>query len=199
MMTTRTTSIQNNILSRKNWFQPHIQILTSAPQIRLYSHLTHVGSDGKVSMVDVSEKEESTRTAVARGVVFVGRDVTHLIKENLMKKGDVLTTSQIAGIVGAKLTPQLVPLCHSISLSHVNVTCTLDEDNHSVNIICSTKSTGKTGVEMEALTGVSIAALTVYDMCKAVTKDMVISEISLVSKTGGSRGDYHQSNYFLHK
>lgn len=158
------------------------------------SHLTHVDSEGKVSMVDVGGKVDSQRSAVASGQVYVGPEVTKLIQENTMKKGDVLTTAQLAGIIGAKKTSELIPLCHNISLSHVKVTCRLDIENEMVIITCETKCTGRTGVEMEALTGVTIAALTVYDMCKAVTRRMVIKDIALIKKTGGYRGDYDIDN-----
>ncbi|XP_014282134.1 molybdenum cofactor biosynthesis protein 1 isoform X2 [Halyomorpha halys] len=168
--------------------RPHIcQMSTS-------SKLTHVTAEGKVSMVDVGEKVNSERLAVASGKVYVGPKVTQLIKENMLKKGDVLTTAQLAGIIGAKKTSDLIPLCHNIFLSHLEVNCTLNEQDETVVITCSAKSTGKTGVEMEALTGVSVAALTVYDMCKAVTKAMVIREIILVKKSGGYRGDYDIDN-----
>lgn len=154
------------------------------------SHLTHVDNKGKVSMVNVDGKISTERTAVASGTVFVGPDVTRLIQENTIKKGDVLTTAQLAGIIGAKKTSDLIPLCHNIFLSHVEVTCRLDVEIESVKIICTATCSGKTGVEMEALTGVTIAALTIYDMCKAVTRNMVIQEILLIKKTGGTRGDY---------
>ncbi|CAH1391928.1 unnamed protein product [Nezara viridula] len=168
--------------------------LTRFCQMSTSSKLTHVTAEGKVSMVDVGEKVNSERVAVASGKVFVGPKVTQLIKENMMKKGDVLTTAQLAGIIGAKKTSDLIPLCHNIFLSHLEVNCTLNEENETVVITCSAKSTGKTGVEMEALTGVSVAALTVYDMCKAVTKAMVIKDIILVKKSGGYRGDYDIDN-----
>ncbi|CAA9994495.1 unnamed protein product [Nesidiocoris tenuis] len=153
------------------------------------SGLTHVDDEGNAKMVDVSEKLNTLRTATAVGSVFVGPEVAALIKENSLKKGDIFTVSQLAGIIGAKKTSELIPLCHNISLSNINVTVTL-EDGHCMKIVCQAKCHGKTGVEMEALTGVAVAALTVYDMCKAVTHDMVIEDIKLVQKSGGKRNVY---------
>lgn len=159
-------------------------------QTRFKSTLTHVDEKGKAAMVDVGHKSNTDRTAVARGIVYVGGEITNLIKENQVKKGDVLTMAQIAGIMGAKQTPRLIPLCHDILLNHINVEAQLDEKSESVVITCTVKCNGKTGVEMEALTGVAVAALTVYDMCKAVTHKMIVKEILLVKKTGGYRGVY---------
>lgn len=138
-------------------------------------------------MVNVTEKPSSDRTASARAVVKVGSKVTELIKENLIKKGDVLGIAQLAGITGAKRTSELIPLCHNIPLSAIKVTAILDERKHSVILESMVHCNGKTGVEMEALTSVSVAALTVYDMCKAVSHDITISEIYLLSKTGGTK------------
>ncbi|KAL1131668.1 hypothetical protein AAG570_011281 [Ranatra chinensis] len=142
-------------------------------------------------MVDVGDKTESARTATARGTVHVGSEIASLIKQNLLKKGDVLSVAQLAGIMGAKKTAELIPLCHNINLTHVEVSLNLE--NESVAVECTARSVGKTGVEMEALTGVAIAALTVYDMCKAVSRKIRIETIFLVKKTGGSRGDYNES------
>ena len=153
---------------------------------------THFDESGRAKMVDVSEKEISCRTAVAAGRVLVSRQTFDLIRSGGMKKGDVLTVAQLAGIMGAKRTPDLIPMCHPIQIDGVKVWLELDENRLSVEIRASVTCTGRTGVEMEALTAVSAAALTVYDMCKAVQKDMVIADIRLVSKTGGSHGDYNR-------
>ena len=136
-------------------------------------------------MVDVSDKSVTLRTAVAEGRVHLGEVAFGLVKANALKKGDVLTVAKLAGIGGAKHTPMLIPLCHTLLLTKINVDLTLDEPSHSVVIRSSVTCNGQTGVEMEALTAVSVSALTVYDMCKAVTHNMTISGIRLVSKTGG--------------
>lgn len=154
------------------------------------SDFTHFNEEGRAKMVDVGDKPESRRTAVAAARVLVNRDTFNLIKSGGMKKGDVLTVAQIAGIMGAKRTPDLIPMCHPIIIDGVNMTLSLDEDRCSVVIEASVSVAGRTGVEMEALTAVSTAALTVYDMCKAVQKDMVITDIRLISKTGGVHGDF---------
>ncbi|XP_073839256.1 molybdenum cofactor synthesis 1 isoform X2 [Musca autumnalis] len=163
-------------------------------QTRLFSsdtkQLTHVDGTGKASMVDVSEKPNTTRTAVARASIYVGSEVAQLIHSNNLKKGDVLSVSQLAGIIAAKKTSDLIPLCHNITISSVKVNAVLDLDNQMVTLEANVRCNGQTGVEMEALTAVSVAALTVYDMCKAVTHDMIIKDIHLVSKSGGQRGDF---------
>lgn len=141
-------------------------------------------------MVDVSEKTNSARTAVATGSVIVGADALKQISENALRKGDVLTLAQVAGILGAKQTSKLIPLCHDVMLNGVDVELSLNDDTESVDIRAYTKSIGPTGVEMEALTAVSVAALTVYDMCKSVSKDIEITAIRLLAKTGGQSGDY---------
>ncbi|XP_063774901.1 molybdenum cofactor biosynthesis protein 1 isoform X2 [Pseudophryne corroboree] len=154
-------------------------------------HLTHVDGAGKVLMVDVGKKSDTSRTAVAKAVVRVGPKVFRLVQSNQLKKGDVFAVAQIAGIQAAKLTSQLIPLCHNISLNQVNVSLKLDDARFTVEVTAECHTHGKTGVEMEALTAASVAALTIYDMCKAVTHDMVIEEVKLISKTGGQRGDFH--------
>ena len=151
---------------------------------------THFDEQGRARMVDVAEKAETVRTAVAEGRVLVNRQTYGLIASGGMKKGDVLTVAQIAGIMGAKRTPDLIPMCHPIVMDGVQVQLGLDETRCAVTIRAAVTCTGRTGVEMEALTAVSTAALTVYDMCKAVQKDMTIEGICLVSKTGGVHGDY---------
>ena len=154
------------------------------------SDFTHFNEEGRAKMVNVGEKAESARTAVAAARVLVNRDTFALIKSGGMKKGDVLTVAQIAGIMGAKRTSDLIPMCHPIIIDGVDMKLSLNEERCCVEIEASVSVGGKTGVEMEALTAVSTAALTVYDMCKAVQKDIVISDIRLISKTGGVHGDF---------
>ncbi|XP_026646871.2 molybdenum cofactor biosynthesis protein 1 isoform X2 [Zonotrichia albicollis] len=157
---------------------------------RASDNLTHTDEEGRATMVDVGGKPDSRRSAVAGAVVLLGEKAFGMVKQNQVKKGDVLAVAQIAGIQGAKLTSQLIPLCHNIPLYHVEVSLSLDEARHAVVIRSSCHTWGRTGVEMEALTAASLAALTVYDMCKAVTHDIVIQELKLISKTGGQRGDF---------
>jgi len=147
--------------------------------------LSHVGDSGMVKMVDVGSKSETSRVAVAAGRVKLGKTAFQLVAENRMKKGNVLSAAQLAGIMAAKETSRLIPLCHNIALTSVDVTLSLDSASLSVIIECTARSSGQTGVEMEALTGVTVAALTVYDMCKSVSHNIIISDIQLVSKTGG--------------
>jgi len=142
--------------------------------------LSHTDSSGKANMVDVGDKPQQTRIAKASGKIFLQKETLKLIKENEIKKGDVLTLAEVAGIQAAKQNAQLIPLCHPLLLTKVEVKCTLEID--SVKAESVVKCIGQTGVEMEALTAVSIALLTVYDMCKAADKGMIISEIKLVSK-----------------
>ncbi|MCI6647247.1 MAG: cyclic pyranopterin monophosphate synthase MoaC [Oscillospiraceae bacterium] len=151
---------------------------------------THFNEQGRAKMVDVGEKPVSRRTAVAAGRVLVNETTFALIKSGGMKKGDVLTVAQIAGIMGAKHTPDLIPMCHPILMDGIDLKLWLDEERRSVEIEAQITCDGRTGVEMEALTAVSTAALTVYDMCKAVQKDMVITDIRLLSKTGGVHGTF---------
>lgn len=152
------------------------------------SQLTHVDNSGRASMVNVGGKAESERTAIAMAKVVVGKEVAELIADNNIKKGDVLVAAELAGVLGAKHTWALVPLCHTIILSHVEVRAQLVGD--VVELVGSAKCVGRTGVEMEALTAVTIAALTVYDMCKSVSHNIVITDVKLLSKTGGSKGNY---------
>ena len=151
---------------------------------------THFDDHGRARMVDVGEKPDTLRTAAAAGRVLINRDTFRLIRSGGVKKGDVLTVAQLAGIMGAKHTADLIPMCHPVFTEGVQVSLALDEDRCSVEIRATARCHGKTGVEMEALTAVSVAALTVYDMCKAVQRDMVISDIRLLSKTGGIHGDF---------
>ena len=154
------------------------------------SDFTHFNAQGRAKMVDVGEKNVSCRTAVASGRVLVNEHTFELIRSGGMKKGDVLTVAQIAGVMGAKRTPDIIPMCHPIVIDGIDLELHLDEVRKSVEITASVSCDGRTGVEMEALTAVSTAALTVYDMCKAVQKDMVISDIRLMSKSGGVHGDF---------
>lgn len=147
--------------------------------------LTHVDEQGRVQMVDVGEKAVTQRRAVARGRVLMQPATLALISAGNMKKGDVLTTAQLAGIMAAKQTSNLIPLCHPLMLNKVHVSCTLNEENSCIDIEATAKVSGKTGVEMEALTAVSVAALTIYDMAKAADQTMQITDIRLVEKTGG--------------
>jgi len=158
------------------------------------SDFTHFNDQGRAKMVDVGEKPESRRTAQARATVLVSNETFELIKSGGMKKGDVLTVAQIAGIMGAKKTPDIIPMCHPIQIDGVNISMNLNEERKSVEILSTVSCDGRTGVEMEALTAASIAALTVYDMCKAVQKDIVITNVCLLEKTGGVHGDYHREN-----
>ena len=153
------------------------------------SDLTHIDKDGNATMVDVSEKNETSRTATAKGSIIMSGDAIKRIAAGGVKKGDVLGVAQLAGIMGAKKTPELIPLCHPLSLSSVKVELAIDEKRSAVDITATCKLVGKTGVEMEALTAVSVAALTVYDMCKAIDKSMHITDIRLVHKDGGHSGE----------
>ena len=154
------------------------------------SDFTHFNDQGRAKMVDVGEKAVSQRVAVAAGRVLVNKETFTLIQSGGMKKGDVLTVAQIAGVMGAKRTPDIIPMCHPILMNGINLELRLNEEDLAVEIQATVSCDGKTGVEMEALTAVSTAALTVYDMCKAVQKDMVITDIRLLRKTGGVHGDY---------
>ena len=152
-------------------------------------NLTHLDDDGRVSMVDVGWKPVTDREAVARGHVSMQPETLRLIKQGLMKKGDVLTIAQLAGIMASKRTSELIPLYHPLPLNKIDVELELDEPNSRVIVTGTARTSGKTGVEMEALTAVSVAGLTVYDMCKAVDRGMRIEAVRLVSKTGGQSGD----------
>lgn len=144
-------------------------------------------------MVDVGRKPDTERVAVASAVVLLGPVAFKLVQENQLKKGDALAVAQLAGVQAAKLTSQLIPLCHHVALSHVQVQLELDSTRHAVEIQVTCRARGPTGVEMEALTSAAVAALTLYDMCKAVSRDIVLGEIKLMSKTGGQRGDFHRT------
>ncbi|MEX0963022.1 MAG: cyclic pyranopterin monophosphate synthase MoaC [Pseudohongiellaceae bacterium] len=157
--------------------------------------LTHLDSKGNAKMVDVAEKPSTHRVATASGRVRMAKQTLELIAEGGHKKGDVLAIARIAGIQAAKSCSQLIPLCHPLMLTSVDVALTLDKDKASVLIEATCKVNGQTGVEMEALTAVSVAALTIYDMCKAVDKDMIIEAICLQEKLGGNSGHYQRAEF----
>ena len=154
--------------------------------------LTHFDEAGNAVMVDVSDKADTERVAVAKGSVLMAAETLQRIQERGFKKGDVLTVAQLAGIMGAKRTPDLIPLCHPLALTKVSVELACDPTRNAVDITATCKLRGQTGVEMEALTAVSIAGLTVYDMCKAVDKGMVLTDIRLVYKAGGKSGVFEE-------
>ena len=154
------------------------------------SDFTHFDDEGNARMVTVAEKDITRRTATAGARVLVNRDTFELIKSGGIKKGDVLTVAQIAGIMGAKRTPELIPMCHPVIIDGADLRLHLNERDCSVEIEATVTCTGRTGVEMEAITAVSVAAMTVYDMCKAVQRDIKLTDIRLLKKTGGIHGDY---------
>uniref|UniRef100_A0A8C2A1H9 Molybdenum cofactor biosynthesis protein 1 n=1 Tax=Cyprinus carpio TaxID=7962 RepID=A0A8C2A1H9_CYPCA len=155
--------------------------------------LTHTDAQGKASMVNVGGKAVTCRTAMACGKVILGPKAFNLVRANQLAKGDALAVAQLAGIMGAKQTSSLIPLCHPLPLDHASVTIELLEEEHAVIIKATCQTTGRTGVEMEALTAAAVATLTLYDMCKSVSHDIVITDIKLLSKTGGQRGEFHWS------
>ena len=152
--------------------------------------LTHFDAEGKAAMVDVSDKAETERSATAKGSVLMKPETLALIAAGDMKKGDVLAVARLAGIMAAKRTAELIPLCHPLALTSIKVDLAIDKVRNAVDIEATCKLKGRTGVEMEALTAVSVAALTVYDMCKAVDRGMTITEIRLTAKRGGKSGSY---------
>lgn len=151
---------------------------------------THIGSDGSVRMVDVTDKKETVRTAVAAGKVLMEADTLDRIKNEKVKKGNVIETARIAGIMAAKKTSDLIPMCHPLNISHASVDFVFNDAESAVEIEASVTLTGKTGVEMEALSAVSVAALTLYDMCKSYDRSMQITDIRLKMKTGGKSGTF---------
>ncbi|RNC29201.1 MAG: Cyclic pyranopterin monophosphate synthase [Candidatus Dichloromethanomonas elyunquensis] len=161
--------------------------------------LSHFNPEGRARMVDVSAKAITSRTAVARGEIQMSSQTLSMVREKGLVKGDVLAVSQVAGIMGAKKTADLIPMCHPLLLSGIDISFVFNEINPRIEIEAIVKNSGQTGVEMEALTAVSIAALTIYDMCKAVDKDMVISNICLIKKTGGTSGEYIREREYLRK
>ena len=152
--------------------------------------LTHLDKNGNAIMVDVSEKEVTHRIATACGKIMVSQEILASIKENTNKKGDVLAVARVAGIMAAKRTSELIPLCHLLMLTKCTIDFTINEEEKYIEAICTVKTDGKTGVEMEALTGVQIALLTIYDMCKAIDKKMVITDVHLLAKSGGKSGEF---------
>ncbi|MFT8315318.1 MAG: cyclic pyranopterin monophosphate synthase MoaC [Clostridium sp.] len=151
---------------------------------------THINDEGRAKMVDVGAKAETEREAVVKGSIFMKRETLEKIKEGTIKKGDVLAVAQVAGIMAAKSTSSIIPMCHPIFITGCDINFNLDFEENKVDVTCSTKTVGKTGVEMEALTAVSAAALTIYDMCKAIDRGMVIKDIRLMEKSGGKSGVY---------
>ena len=154
------------------------------------AELTHINNEGRAKMVDVSDKQATVREAIACGTVFVSADTFKIITQGESKKGDVLSVAQVAGIMAAKRTSEIIPMCHPINITGVDISFNLDEECNTIEITAIVHSKGETGVEMEALTAVSVTALTIYDMCKSLQKDIKISDIKLVKKTGGKSGDY---------
>ncbi|MEW6213718.1 MAG: cyclic pyranopterin monophosphate synthase MoaC [Nitrospirota bacterium] len=152
--------------------------------------LTHLDKEGRAKMVDVTEKPSTQREAVAKGSVYMKSETLELIKDRRIPKGDVFCVAKVAGIMAAKKTSELVPMCHPLNITLINIDFNLDSKNSKVDIEAYVKILGQTGVEMEALTAVSVAALTIYDMCKAVDKEMVISDIMLMEKRGGRSGEF---------
>lgn len=151
---------------------------------------THFDGQGNAWMVDVGGKADTDREAVAKGSIAMSRECLRMVVEGGMKKGDVLGVARIAGIMGAKRTSELIPLCHILNLTKLEIAFEVHEERAEIEAVCTARTTGKTGVEMEALTGVSVALLTIYDMCKAVDKTMEIGGICLVEKTGGKSGRF---------
>ncbi len=154
---------------------------------------THINESGRPRMVDVGEKGDTKREAIAGGYVYLHQDTIEMIKAGQLKKGDVLNVAQTAGIMGAKKTSEIIPMCHVLMLTGVDLEFKIEENNCRIYIEATVTTTGKTGVEMEALNAVSTAALTIYDMCKSVDKDIIIKEIKLYKKTGGKSGEYRRN------
>ena len=152
---------------------------------------THFDEQGNARMVDISQKEPSSRRAIARGSILVSKEIMEAVREKQVPKGDVLGIARTAGIMGVKQTPFLIPLCHTLLLDKCNVDFELSPEENRITAYCTVKCQGKTGVEMEAITGVTTALLTIYDMCKAIDKRMEITDIHLVEKTGGKSGEFH--------
>lgn len=151
---------------------------------------SHLDNSGRPVMVDVGNKPKTVREAEAEGVVFLPENVLEALRSGKTSKGDVMKVAEVAGIMASKRTPELIPLCHNVQINHVSVTCELDEGDSKVRINCIVRSTDVTGVEMEAMTGVSVAALTLYDMCKGIDKGIIIERIRLLRKSGGKSGDF---------
>jgi len=156
--------------------------------------LTHLDKNGNAAMVDISDKKTTTRTALASGVIHITQEILEAIKKDSIKKGNVFTVAKIAGINSAKMTEAIIPLCHQIPLDFIDISFDLQEENLIIEVLASVKTSHKTGVEMEALVAVNASLLTVYDMCKGVSKDMQITDIKLLKKTGGKSGDWETSS-----
>lgn len=159
------------------------------------AEFTHFNSQGEAIMVDVSEKDDTVREAIATGKISMSRLCYEKVKEGSMKKGDVLGVARIAGIMGAKQTSNLIPLCHILNISKVEIDFRMNDEGCYIEVISCVKTTGKTGVEMEALTAVHVTLLTLYDMCKAIDKGMVLTDIKLMEKSGGKSGHWTRENY----
>ncbi len=157
--------------------------------VQIDDGFTHINEQGRAKMVDVSEKKKTVREAIACGAVYMKKTTLEKIAKGDIVKGDVLSVAQVGGIMGAKKTADIIPMCHSIMMSGCDITFQLDYEKSKVDIIATAKTVGETGIEMEALTAVSVAALTIYDMCKAVDKSMIISDIRLLRKIGGKSGE----------
>ena len=156
--------------------------------------LTHLDKNGNATMVDISDKKTTTRTALASGVIHITPDILEAIKKDSIKKGNVFTVAKIAGINSAKMTEAIIPLCHQIPLDYIDINFDLQEENLIIEVLASVKTSHKTGVEMEALVAVNASLLTIYDMCKGVSKDMRITDVKLLKKTGGKSGDWETSS-----
>lgn len=157
------------------------------------SSFSHIDDDGHVRMVDVTEKKASLRTALAQAVISMHPETLAKLRDRALKKGDALETARVAGILAAKQTAALIPMCHPLNITHVRIDFFPDEKTHSIRIESAVRLSGQTGVEMEALTAVSVAALTIYDMCKSYDRQMTISDICLLEKTGGKSGTFLRS------
>lgn len=153
--------------------------------------LTHFDKEGNAIMVDVTGKEITSRTAIATGKIMVNKTIIDSITGHTVEKGDVLGVARVAGIMAAKQTSSLIPMCHPLPITKCTIDFKIDQDNNEICVNCTTKTVGRTGVEMESLTGVTTALLTIYDMCKAIDKSMVITQIHLVEKSGGKSGDFY--------
>ena len=156
--------------------------------------LTHLDKNGNATMVDISDKKTTTRTALASGVIHITPDILEAIKKDSIKKGNVFTVAKIAGINSAKMTEAVIPLCHQIPLDYIDINFDLQEENLIIKVLASVKTSYRTGVEMEALVAVNASLLAIYDMCKGISKDMQITDIKLLKKTGGKSGDWEPSS-----
>lgn len=189
----RNHGMASSITNSKFTLHANLNDGASNGTARTSDHLTHTDMKGRASMVDVGGKPITRRSAVARATVQLGEKAFKLVRQNQLAKGDALTVAQIAGILAAKQTSSLIPLCHPLPLDKVEVSLQLEESGWFAVVTATCLTSGRTGVEMEALTAASVAALTLYDMCKAVTHDIIIQELKLLSKTGGQRGDFQRA------